>query len=315
MATVAGKVIGGACAIAASVSIGGVLLGVRSKASQLEPEQRGSLKSRIQETVLATIKRREIMDKSVKAQHVDLVLTMSSRDYSENAGLSKKELSKINTSYFAGYLFETVETYESSTHRPHVFRFTPNLPVCLPKIDDVPYQGFVFSGDTSRIHDSDARQQILDGNYVRCSSVLPRKDSRSYDYRDEEVIIAGTTDCGKCQDFGKGYFKDFIMASAGMGRRTSIDPKFPLSDTPVLEIEGDKFKKVGDLAEFPESTKEKVRLMQYTLCPFYSLQKTRLSDGRYNEVGAVVAGAENSKVCEALHFGHIRELISAQKKS
>lgn len=57
-----------------------------------------------------------------------------------------------------------------------------------------------------------------------------------------------------------------------------------------------------------------MRLGNYTLCNFYSLQKTRLSHGSYKEVDAVVSGIQNPKVCEALHFGKMREFLNSVKK-
>lgn len=48
----------------------------------------------------------------------------------------------------------------------------------------------------------------------------------------QEAIITGTTDCEKCREFAKAYFRAVIIAFTG----GKIDLNHPLSVTHVFEI-------------------------------------------------------------------------------
>lgn len=287
-------------------ALGGLTLGsltywMQNRENQVEKEHRGNLLLRIGETANAIIESKKIADKAVAEKHVDLVSSISSRLYAATSLQSKIEQDKLSTSYFAGYLLET--TLNVSGRQPFIFRYTENLPVGLPKIDGSPYiGGFIFSGPSSKINDAEAREQILKGQYIRCSTNLPYKNVQSKSYEKMDVILTGTTDCTKCASFRIHFMNDIVMSAARIGQKETIDSSYPLSDTPVFEVFQNKFKQVGDLSEFPEATKKTVLLGNFTLCNFYSLQKTRLSNGSYKEVGAVVAGVKNPKVCKDLHF-------------
>ncbi|MCB1112889.1 MAG: hypothetical protein KDK72_09580 [Chlamydiia bacterium] len=301
MAAVAGRVFGGI-----GVVMAGTALWVQQKSTHLQDERKGSFFDRSKETALAALNRGKIEDEDVRKKHIDLVVTMSSRNYAEESeSLKIDQLQKLATTYFAGYLFEAVEKDAQKEGVP-VFKYTEDLPVCLPKINGKPYSGYVFSGETARLFNSEARRQILDGNYVRCSDSIPRQNY----YCKEEVIIAGTTDCEKCKEFRLDFLKDVAYSAA---KKDGLNPDYPLSDTPVINFTGTSFQRVGDLAKIPESDMEMIRLLNFTACPFYSKQKTRLSQGMYKNVGAIITGIENRKACEALFFGHIEELIENTK--
>ena len=307
MASMAARVVGSSFI----VSLGGLTYWVQNRANRVEKEQRGSLLLRVRETVNAFMESRKIADKAVAEKHVDLVSSLSSKQYADANPHSKTEQDKLATSYFAGYLLET--TSKVFGRQPFIFRYTEDLPVCLPKIDGSPYKGFIFSGPSSKLTDGEAREQILKGQYIRCKTNLPYENGQSRSYEKMDVILTGTTDCTKCASFQADFMQDVIMSAAGIGQKT-LDPSFPLSDTPVFEVSQNQLKQVGDLSEFPETVKKTVRLGNFTLCSFYSLQKTRLSGGSYKEVGAVVSGIQNPKVCDALHFGHMRESLDSVKK-
>lgn len=70
-----------------------------------------------------------------------------------------------------------------------------------------------------------------------------------------KVILTGTTDCTKCASFQNDFMNDIIVSAAGTGQKT-LDPSFPLSDSPVFEVSQNQLKQVGDLSEFPETTKK-----------------------------------------------------------
>ncbi|MCF7852849.1 MAG: hypothetical protein K9M07_06380 [Simkaniaceae bacterium] len=309
MAAVARRVVGGIGVIVAS-GLAGTALWMQRISPHLEDERKGSLLERCRETGLAVINREMIKDRDVRERHVDLVARMSSRSYAESVGselLTAEQVSQLEISYFAGYLFEAVERDAQRDGIP-VFRYTEDLPVYLPQIDGKPYTGFVFSGETTRLFDSEARRSILGGNYVRCSASIPQKIDEG---RFGEVILSGTTDCRKCREFGLAFLSDVAYTAAQRGR---LSPKYPLSDTPVVEFNGTSLKFGGDLAKLSDSGREQIRGLNFTVCSPYAL-KTRLSRGSYKEVGVIVTGTESHELCEVLYSKFMGELIASTKRA
>jgi hypothetical protein len=310
MVSAVGKICVGVGAFVSS-GVVGVGLWTQSKSSHLEEDRRGSVVDRCRETIVAALTKNNIGDKNTRAGHVALVASLSSKSYAKKAAsMVEEQLHKLATSYFAGYLFKVVEEDAEERGIP-VFKFTDNLGVCLPRINGQPYSGFIFSGETARLFDHEAREQIIDEKYVRCSAAIPRNVHGMRDSQ-QEVIISGTTDCEKCRELSDTFFRDLVwVAAVGDG----ISPQHPLSDTPVFEIKKNNVQPVGDLSEFPESAKDPIRRLNFTACPFYTLQKTRLSRGTYKEVGAVITGIDNPQACEALQFDSLRKLLARTKGS
>jgi hypothetical protein len=197
-----------------------------------------------------------------------------------------------------------------------IFRYDDHLPVILPTLPGKPHKGFVFAGSLPEVLDTQARDSILEGNYVRCKSELEVVDPKAPNwahakYKKVDVIVTGTTQ-GKCHHFKNDFLRDLSYVAATSHK--PLNPEHPYSDTPVFDCSEKGIEATGDLTNIPQPTKDKVVWGNFTACNFYSLQKTRLSSGSYKEVGAIVAGTTDEEVCLDLHFGHMRKRIDETKK-
>jgi hypothetical protein len=295
-----GRVLGGTCVVAGAGSLAAVNW-IENQTSKLKEEQKGSLLTRTKEVAGAAVK-----SGSMTGDHVKFVAGLPSKEFVAGTKLSEIEQDKLGASYLSGYLTEAVKG--GSKGSSVVFRYTSNLAICLPKINNKPYEGFVYSGEMTSVFDSKAREQVLEEDYVRCGAEqLEKIDGLS------SVIITGTKDCEKCDEFARSFLSDLIVESS---ERKGLSSKHSFSITPVFSVDGGTLERVGDLSNYPEKSKRDVKVLNYTYCPFYTLEKTRLSRGSYEKVGAVISGLENPKACDLLAMGAMRDVMAkSQGKS
>ncbi len=99
----------------------------------------------------------------------------------------------------------------------------------------------------------------------------------------------------------------WIMAS-------QLDPKHPFSTTSLVRAAGNQLTVRGDILSMEEEDVQAVADQNCVYCPFYALLKTRLSQGQYVETGAIIVGTKDAKVCDQLHFAHMRKLMNQSKQ-
>lgn len=162
-----------------------------TRTSKLDPEVRGSLFVRIAETAKAFLKTGSL-------DHANLVLNLSSKSFAAKT-TSTKNYTDV-TSSFSSHLITHPSIKRSEAHE--IYRFD---------ISDLG-TSFIYSGPTNRIHDSNTRQDVLQGNYVRCKKPFdqilfyehtPIKSSNSkgismLSRRQVHVIITGTKNPNIC---------------------------------------------------------------------------------------------------------------------
>jgi len=287
MSAISRSVVGGVCSIVVTVSAATVLW-IDKRTLEVAPELRGSFFSRLQEIVTAMFISKEIIDQSVGDRHVELVATMSSRYFPKQTDIAAVELIRYFKSYHTGYLFKTTKGLYSN--RPLVFRL-------IAAAEGI--ERFIFSGDTATLFDPVARKEILAGNYLRSSSVLPMKECKNKDgYRQVEIIIAATQDYKKIEDLKNEFFRAFVRTSAS--KKGFSDHKHPFADTPVFEINKRELTRLGDVANLSPSVKKKIRKMNCISIRSAWIEKTRLSNKSFKEVGVVIVGSKEMKYVKLL---------------
>lgn len=313
MASITRKLLVGAGA-ASAITAGGIAYWINGKTKNLPDDQRGGVLPRTKEIVSAFQQSKKIQDEYTAQHHQDLVSSLSSKQFTVTSDKAKKEIDTLRTSYYAGYLSGALQRNPGAT--APIFRYDGNLPVLLPTLPGETHKGFVFAGSSPEVHDPQARSSILDGEYVRCKSELeiadPTEKNSWNRNKKVDVLVTGTTDHSKCNQFKNAFLRDIAYQAATSHQ--PLDPQSPYSDTPVFNCSETGVEATGDLTDIPETAKRRIRLGDFTACNFYSLQKTRQSGGSYKEVGAIAAGTTNDEVCQSLHFGHMRKLIDQTKK-
>ncbi len=298
---------------ASALAAGSFASWINGKTKTLPDDQKGSVFPRMKEVVSAFQQSKKIQDAYTAQHHLDLVTSLSSKQFTTTSDRAKKEMDALSTSYYAGYISGALQKNPDAT--PPIFRYDGNLRVCLPTLPGDIHKGFVFAGSSPQIHDPQARSSILDGDYVRCKSELEIADPKGKgswnQHKKVDVLVTGTTDHRKCNQFKNAFLRDLAYHSASSLQ--PLDPQSPYSDTPVFSLSEKGLEAAGDLTDMPETAKNDVRLGNFAACNFYSLQKTRLSHGSYKEVGAIATGTTNEKVCEPLQFGSMRDLIEKTK--
>ena len=58
----------------------------------------------------------------------------------------------------------------------------------------------------------------------------------------------------------------------------------------------------SDLLNIDDDGFELLKNGLYVYCPYVTMRKTRLSEGMYDEVGALILGTADQSMCEKLHF-------------
>lgn len=91
-----------------------------------------------------------------------------------------------------------------------------------------------------------------------------------------------------------------------------LDEKHPFSVTLLFRYnsDNDSFVKIGNdiLSALPEDIEE-IGRDNYVYLPYVFMEKTRLSQGCYKELGAIVVGTTNKEIAESLHFVLMRNQI------
>lgn len=78
-------------------------------------------------------------------------------------------------------------------------------------------------------------------------------------------------------------------------------PTHPLSDTPVFSYAPNgEIKEVGDLTNMSPEVKLHIQKGFFIACDPNMIQKSKLSNGGYKIVGAVIAGSRDPRICEIL---------------
>ncbi|HLW73290.1 MAG TPA: hypothetical protein VKR54_04555 [Candidatus Babeliales bacterium] len=91
---------------------------------------------------------------------------------------------------------------------------------------------------------------------------------------------------------------------------SQLNTKHPFSITSVVRYDTNEFILKGDILNLNEQDLNDISNNNYVYCPFYSLEKTRLSMGRYEEVGAIILGTTDQQAGQQLHFAKMRNLIN-----
>jgi hypothetical protein len=95
----------------------------------------------------------------------------------------------------------------------------------------------------------------------------------------------------------------WIMASL-------LDEKHPFSVTTVVRYDENKFILKGDILNLNEQDLNDINNSNYVYCSFYTLEKTRLSQGTYQEIGAIILGTKDQTMSQKLHFAKMKNLLS-----
>jgi len=309
--------------IGAGVTVTSATMGytdwINGKTKDLPADQKGSIFTRTKEVMGAYLLSKQMNrfeggPYKVK-DHLDLVSTLASKQFTVTNNRPKKEIQALRTSYYAGYLAEALRANPGIN--PPIVRYDENLPVILPTLPGETHKGFVFAGTSPHIHDMQARDSILNGDYRRCKCLLELEDQSEKlswrKYKHVDVIVTGTTDFRICSHFKKDFLRD--CASLAASSHKSIDPEHPYSDTPVFDYSEKGIESRGDLIDMPHQTKQKIHQGDFTVCNNYNQQKTRLSQDSYKKVGAIVTGIKDERVCSPLMYGEIRKFITDQKNS
>ena len=232
---------------------------------------------------------------------------------------TQQELEILSNTYYEGYLHNALERIEKPAEvLPVVFRYDENLHINLPPVQGKPNRGFVSSGSFFHIHDVKARDAFPNGNYVHCKKALYIKEGNASNanldgeerYRQVDVIITGTTDEKKCKLFKEHFLGDVAHLAA----TDSLESQDPYADTRVVEYTNNTLKPRRDVTPMSQATREAVLLGNFTPCPPNSLQKTRLSNEKYKEVGTIVTGTVNPDTCIALHLQEQKFRIEDKKE-
>jgi len=105
----------------------------------------------------------------------------------------------------------------------------------------------------------------------------------------------------------KKYLLGWILAS-------QLDPKHRFSTTSIVRLAENTFTLKGDVLNMNEQDIQDVGNNNCVYCSYYTLQKTRLSQGTYAKVGAIILGTKDEKACKDLHFASMRSMIAESKK-
>jgi hypothetical protein len=296
-----------------ATATGGFAYWVNGKAKDLPADHKGRLFSRMKETIDAFRQSKTMQDAYTAKQHVNLVASLSSKQFTTTSDQSQNEINVLKISYYAGYIPEALKRNPGTS--PPIFRYDDNLAVMLSPLSGQKHKGFAFAGRSPHIHDPQARDSILGGKYIRCESELALVDPEGENFRKKyqkvDVIVTGAIDQGKCYRFKNDFLRDLAQIAAS--GRDPLDPKDPYSDTPVFHASKKGIEATGDLTNMPQQTKEAIQLTNFTVCNFYTLKKTRLSGESFKEVGAIVAGTEKEEVCDTLAVREIRNSIRMEK--
>ena len=188
----------------------------------------------------------------------------------------------------------------------------------------------------------------MEHNYIRCPKELEIVENTNNvgQYRALDIILTGTLDMKKCTQWKHDLLNDVAHHMAGtldmkecthwkhdllndVAHHMTDQPNYsfpkakakvnysdePYSDTAVFAFSDEEklMKADGDFLSLSPALKKKILIGNFTVCPRYSHQKTRLSSGFYKEIGAIVVGIENDQLCEKLSLQNLIALLSKEK--
>lgn len=224
----------------------------------------------------------------------------------------EEEIRAMRSTYTVGYLQETMQ--KNPNVLEPVFEYMKESPYSEPGTTE-PLPGFLFAGSIiGDLHSSQASDDIIDGNFVRCPNLahvridenIRKAASITEPYITTDLLITGTRDKNQCDRFKNALLTDAAAVAASEG----LDPKDPISDTPVVDCSKKGFREVGDLTTLTEERKKQIKKGNFTACNTYAIQKTRLSERTYDTREAIVVGTNNEKICQQVHVDAMRKLIA-----
>jgi len=160
----------------------------------------------------------------------------------------KKEKHALSTSYYAGYLFNTLVKHRAFQSAP-VFYYNQEWKALL---FGGPFKHFMFAGDQRYgIFVQKAREAIDRKEYVNCEKAIRTAGSQESNVL-SNVIIAGTCDEGICQKFKEYFLRDVAKAYA-MRMDTEKLRNNPYSVTPVASFKNGKLIEIGELQDIKKN--------------------------------------------------------------
>jgi hypothetical protein len=304
MATMVRRLVAGA-GVASAVAAGGVACWAHEKTKNLSPDQRGSVLARVQETRSAFQQARKMQDAYTAQHHPVLVASFPPKPFTMANNEANKEIYALATPHAV----DISKVLRRNQGAP-VFRYDANLPALLPDLPGESRKGFVFAGSFPEVQDPQARASLVNEDYVRCKSELEILHPETRSLKSvKDVLITGTSDPEKCLQFKNAFLR--ALACQAAISPLPLDPQTPYSDTLVFN---EDLEATGDLTNMPATVQKQIWRGNFTVCNRYSTLKTRLSGGRWKDVGAVVAGTTNNGVCRSLVLKEIRQLIDEAKR-
>jgi hypothetical protein len=83
----------------------------------------------------------------------------------------------------------------------------------------------------------------------------------------------------------------------------------PFSVTSLIRFKDNRFILKGDLLALDEEDLHDIDSGNFVYVPYYTLGKTRLSMGSYEEIGAVIVGSSDPSLGQRLHFAAVRSTL------
>lgn len=242
---------------------------------------------RIGEVAFASFQAKQIEDKFTAEKHVEAVATLSSKlKVSEKSGQQRKEIDKLRLNYRVGYLQGVFSDNPSLSS--FVFGHRENLPIMFPAPLEESRRGFVFSGPLYSLHDLKSRQDIWNGNYIRCKPHL----------RQADVFITGTKDFQKCEQLKTAVLKDAAMIASGILWNKQLPAEDPISKTPVFDCAKRRsYKFKGNLTRLDQSTQLKILGNEFTTCHFHSLE-------------VVITGMTDKDTCRDFYLRYMPQVLN-----
>jgi hypothetical protein len=257
--------------------------------------QKGSLLTRMYEVAQAWTNQKNIPDEYTASQHVKTVSLLSKK-------IDQRDFSNVTTER---------ERAGKRDYLPLVFQYNRTS---LSPVFSYLNNGnkFVFSGDLENIKDSQAREEIIQGNYVRCKNALilekppvekseiqlPIVAETKKTYLLRDAFIVGAKDCRVCDQFNIKHLKDIAFNAA-----TDQLPKDHLfSNTPVLAIAYNANTRQSDfslstLSTLTQKSKNDIISGRFVACHFRRIDQPVPPGLNCNLPEAYVVGATDPEVC------------------
>lgn len=276
-------------------AIGSIGLGcwIQQKFRQVPVPHREALSFRkIGEVAFASFHAKQIEDKFTAEKHVEAVAILSSKlKVLEKVDQQRKEIDKLRLNYRVGYLQEVLS--DNSSLSSLVFGYRENLPIMFPAPLEESRRGFIFLGALYSLNHLKSRQDIRNGNYIRCKPHLRKAD----------VFITGTKDFQKCEQLKTALLKDAAMIASGILWNKQLPAEDPISKTPVFDcVKRRSYKFRGSLTRLDQSTQLKILGSEFTTCHFHSLE-------------VVITGMTDKNTCRDFYLRYMAQLLNTATAS